>query len=115
MPFGATTDRQEPTITSNPCSRKVGISGAMKWRSLDKVLEGADAARNAHLQRIRVFTVERERLQLIERVRLRIEIRQRNPARAEHPDGVAVGFGVDDFAVSDGAPGAWLVEYDHRH
>ena len=34
MPFGPMMQRHEPTTTSKPCSRKVGMSGAMKCRSV---------------------------------------------------------------------------------
>jgi hypothetical protein len=53
-------------------------------------------------------------LQLVEGVGLGIEIRKRNAAGAVHADGVAVGLGVHDLAVADGAAGARLVEHDHR-
>ena len=55
------------------------------------------------------------RLHFVERVGLGVEVGKRDAAGAEHADGVAVGLGVHDLAVADGAAGAGLVEHDHRH
>ena len=81
---------------------------------VDILFQVGDAARCGDRQRVGVFAEERQRLELVDRVRIRIEIGQRDAAGAEHADGVAVWLGIDDFAVADRTARTCFVEHDDR-